>query len=255
MYPTPNMQSSADTEDKVQKVSPPRRKVSRDEKPEKPERPGNGSRIDVSSADSLSTSYKQQSTNSPNIKSIGTRQNELNSPPCDDISMRYWRCNAHSSKSLDAFICEATQIMGDPMSIRFSCLLESMKLMIFSVIIVLCELLLYHLDEMKLLAEVDQPGSLIDNYVTQLSFVLSRKAASLVSLQARQVPALIERAGNTESKEGTALGYKLHGNNQRGIYFYFLFTSLFCNYFKKSLIPLVPNVYTNHQEVPLSKFT
>ncbi|KAL3348028.1 hypothetical protein AABB24_021589 [Solanum stoloniferum] len=91
MYPTPNMQSSADTEDKVQKVSPTRRKVSRDEKPEKPERPGNGSRIDVSSADSLSTSYKQQSTNSSNIKSIGTRQNELNSPPCDDISMRYWR--------------------------------------------------------------------------------------------------------------------------------------------------------------------
>lgn len=41
------------------------------------------------------------------------------------------------------------------------------------------------LQEMKLLAEVDQPGSLIDNYVTQLSFVLSRKAAGLVSLQAR----------------------------------------------------------------------
>ncbi|XP_072975038.1 kinesin-like protein KIN-13A [Typha angustifolia] len=40
-------------------------------------------------------------------------------------------------------------------------------------------------EEMNLLAEVDQPGSLIDNYVTQLSFVLSRKAAGLVSLQAR----------------------------------------------------------------------
>ena len=39
--------------------------------------------------------------------------------------------------------------------------------------------------EIKLLSEVDRPGSLIDNYVTQLSFVLSRKAASLVSLQAR----------------------------------------------------------------------
>lgn len=84
MYPTPNMQSSADTEDKVQKESPPRRKVSRDEKPEKTERPGSGSRIDVSSTDSLSTSYKQQSTNSSNIRSIGTRQNELNSPPRDD---------------------------------------------------------------------------------------------------------------------------------------------------------------------------
>ncbi|XP_074292269.1 kinesin-like protein KIN-13A [Silene latifolia] len=40
-------------------------------------------------------------------------------------------------------------------------------------------------EEMKLLAEIDQPGSLIDNYVSQLSFVLSRKAAGLVSLQAR----------------------------------------------------------------------
>nr|KAJ0199573.1 hypothetical protein LSAT_V11C600315160 [Lactuca sativa] len=39
--------------------------------------------------------------------------------------------------------------------------------------------------EMKLLAGVDKPGSLIDNYVTQLSCMLSRKATSLVSLQAR----------------------------------------------------------------------
>lgn len=43
----------------------------------------------------------------------------------------------------------------------------------------------YLSQEMNLLAEVDQPGSLIDNYVTQLSFLLSRKAAGLVSLQAR----------------------------------------------------------------------
>ncbi|KAG2597510.1 hypothetical protein PVAP13_5KG227900 [Panicum virgatum] len=40
-------------------------------------------------------------------------------------------------------------------------------------------------EEMNLLAEVDQPGSLIDNYVAQLSFLLSRKASGLVSLQAR----------------------------------------------------------------------
>ncbi|XP_006342799.1 kinesin-13A-like isoform X1 [Solanum tuberosum] len=152
MYPTPNMQSSADTEDKVQKVSPPRRKVSRDEKPEKPERPGNGSRIDVSSADSLSTSYKQQSTNSSNIKSIGTRQNELNSPPRDD------NINEILEEE-EALIAAHRKEIEDTMEIVR--------------------------EEMKLLAEVDQPGSLIDNYVTQLSFVLSRKAASLVSLQAR----------------------------------------------------------------------
>ncbi|KAG5632966.1 hypothetical protein H5410_004683, partial [Solanum commersonii] len=149
MYPTPNMQSSADTEDKVQKVSPPRRRVSRGEKPEKP---GNGSRIDVSSADSLSTSYKQQSTNSSNIKSIGTRQNELNSPPRDD------NINEILEEE-EALIAAHRKEIEDTMEIVR--------------------------EEMKLLAEVDQPGSLIDNYVTQLSFVLSRKAASLVSLQAR----------------------------------------------------------------------
>eukprot|EP00249_Psilotum_nudum_P022165 c28399_g1_i2 orf=163-2601(+) len=40
-------------------------------------------------------------------------------------------------------------------------------------------------EEMKLLSEVDQPGSLIDCYVSQLSYVLSRKAAGIVNLQAR----------------------------------------------------------------------
>ncbi|KAI0504278.1 hypothetical protein KFK09_015230 [Dendrobium nobile] len=40
-------------------------------------------------------------------------------------------------------------------------------------------------EEMNLLEEVDRPGSQIDNYVSQLSFLLSRKAAGLVSLQAR----------------------------------------------------------------------
>lgn len=39
--------------------------------------------------------------------------------------------------------------------------------------------------EMNLLAEVDRPGSQIDSYVSQLSFLLSRKAAGLVSLQSR----------------------------------------------------------------------
>ncbi|KAK4372590.1 hypothetical protein RND71_007974 [Anisodus tanguticus] len=149
MYSTPNMQSSADAEDRMQKVSPPRRKVSRDEKPEKP---GSGSRRDVSSSDSLSTSYKQQSTNSSNIKGIGTRQNERNSPPRDENINEIL-------EGEEALIAVHRKEIEDTMDIVR--------------------------EEMKLLAEVDQPGSLIDNYVTQLSFVLSRKAASLVSLQAR----------------------------------------------------------------------
>ncbi|XP_060197765.1 kinesin-like protein KIN-13A isoform X1 [Lycium barbarum] len=149
MYSTPNIQSSADTEDKVQKVSPPRRKVSRDEKPEKL---GSGSRRDVPSSDSLSTSYKQQSTNSSKIKGIGTRQSELNSPPRDD------NINEILEEE-EALIAAHRKEIEDTMEIVR--------------------------EEMKLLAEVDQPGSLIDNYVTQLSYVLSRKAATLVSLQAR----------------------------------------------------------------------
>nr|AMS24242.1 kinesin 13b protein [Marsilea vestita] len=40
-------------------------------------------------------------------------------------------------------------------------------------------------EEMRLLTEVDQPGSRIDKYVSQLSYVLSRKAAGIVNLQAR----------------------------------------------------------------------
>ncbi|MCO5593731.1 hypothetical protein L7F22_047748 [Adiantum nelumboides] len=40
-------------------------------------------------------------------------------------------------------------------------------------------------EEMKLLAEVEQPGSQIDLYVSQLSKVLSKKAAGLVNLQAQ----------------------------------------------------------------------
>ncbi|OIT31518.1 PREDICTED: kinesin-like protein KIN-13A [Nicotiana attenuata] len=150
LYSTTNLQSS-DVEDKVPKVSPPRRKVYRDEKPEKLERPGNWSRKDFSSADSSSTSYRQQPTSTP-TKSNGSRQNEASSPPRDE------NINEILEEE-EALIAAHRKEIVDTMEIVS--------------------------EEMKLLAEVDQPGSRIDNYVTQLSFVLSRKAASLVSLQAR----------------------------------------------------------------------
>ena len=38
---------------------------------------------------------------------------------------------------------------------------------------------------MKLLAEADHPHSQIDRYVSQLNYVLSRKAAGIVNLQTR----------------------------------------------------------------------
>ncbi|XP_049364010.1 kinesin-like protein KIN-13A [Solanum verrucosum] len=151
LYSTTNLQSSADVVDKVPKVSPPRRKAYRDEKSEKPERPGNWSRKDVANVDSSSTSYRQQSTSTP-TKSVGSRQNEVSSPPRDE----------NINEILEE---EETLIAAHRKEIE-----DTMEIV---------------REEMKLLAEVDQPGSRIDNYVTQLSFVLSRKAASLVSLQAR----------------------------------------------------------------------
>ncbi|KAK4354985.1 hypothetical protein RND71_027179 [Anisodus tanguticus] len=151
LYSTTNLQSSADVVDKVPKVSPPRRKAYRDEKPEKLERPGNLSRKDVARVDPSSTSYRQQSTSTP-TKSVGSRQNEVSSPPRDE------NINEILEEE-EALIAAHRKEVEDTMEIVR--------------------------EEMKLLAEVDQPGSRIDNYVTQLSFVLSRKAASLVSLQAR----------------------------------------------------------------------
>ncbi|KAF3656089.1 Kinesin-like protein KIF2C [Capsicum annuum] len=149
MQSAPNLQSSTDTEDKVQKVSPPRRKGYRDEKPEKS---GKLSRKDLSSSDSSSMNYKQQNANIPNIRSVGSEQNEPSSPPPDD--------------NINELLQEEEALMAAHRK-EIEDTMEIVR------------------EEMKLLAEVDQPGSLIDNYVTQLSYVLSRKAASLVSLQAR----------------------------------------------------------------------
>ncbi|KAM7467101.1 hypothetical protein LguiB_014663 [Lonicera macranthoides] len=97
-----------------------------------------------------STSHKRQSTSNANTNSIGSRQYEPEPTPGDGIN------ELHEEEALIA--AHRRQIEDTMEIVR---------------------------EEMKLLADVDQPGSMIDNYVSQLSFVLSRKAASLVSLQAR----------------------------------------------------------------------
>ena len=38
---------------------------------------------------------------------------------------------------------------------------------------------------MRLLTEMDQPGSRVDRYVSQLSYLLSKKAGGIVNLQTR----------------------------------------------------------------------
>ncbi|MED6130296.1 Kinesin-like protein KIN-13A [Stylosanthes scabra] len=143
-----NSNSQNDVNQKVQKVSPPRRKGTKDEKPE---RATNLMKRDANGSDQSSTSSKQQ--NSGNYSTVTTvpRQSETETSPDGNI-------NAILEEE-EALLAAHRKEIEDTMEIVR--------------------------EEMKLLAEVDQPGSLIDNYVTQLSFVLSRKAASLVSLQAR----------------------------------------------------------------------
>ncbi|VFQ61069.1 unnamed protein product [Cuscuta campestris] len=126
-------------EEKAQRVSPPRRRATRDEKTEIPEKPGISSRKDLSNPDFPSKGYKD----------IGSKQDSL--PQDDNIN--------EILEEEEALIAAHRREIEDTMEIVR--------------------------EEMKLLAEVDQPGSHIDNYVSQLNFVLSRKAASLVSLQAR----------------------------------------------------------------------
>ncbi|KAL8484991.1 hypothetical protein ACS0TY_027338 [Phlomoides rotata] len=141
-------QSSSDVEEKVQKVSPPRQKAYREERLEKQ---GHRPTKDFSNFDASPRSYKQQSVSNSNANTTGARQNEPEPPPDGSIN--------EILEEEEALIAAHRKEIEDTMEIVR--------------------------EEMKLLAEVDQPGSHIDNYVTQLSFVLSRKAASLVSLQAR----------------------------------------------------------------------
>jgi len=141
-------QNLVDTEEKVQKVSPPRRKVSREEKSEKL---GNWMKKDSSGSDLSTTGIKLPNTGNYSTSNVGSRQYEPEPPPDGNI-------NAILEEE-EALIAAHRKEIEDTMEIVR--------------------------EEMKLLAEVDQPGSLIDNYVTQLNFVLSRKAAGLVSLQAR----------------------------------------------------------------------
>lgn len=143
-----NPYSQNDTDEKVQKGSPPRRKGTKEERPE---RSFNWQKRDANGSDHFTTSSKQQSTENYNTVATGSRQPETESSPDVNISAVL--------EEEEALIAAHRKEIEDTMEIVR--------------------------EEMKLLAEVDQPGSLIDSYVTQLSFVLSRKAASLVSLQAR----------------------------------------------------------------------
>ncbi|KAL6548253.1 Kinesin-like protein KIN-13A [Orobanche gracilis] len=138
-------QSSMDVEEKAEKVSPPRQKAFRDERFEKL------SKKESDNLDVSPSSYRQRFVNNSNAASSGAKQ-------CEPEPSVDGRMNEILEEE-EALIGSHRKEIEDTMEIVR--------------------------EEMKLLAEVDQPGSQIDNYVTQLSFVLSRKAATLVSLQAR----------------------------------------------------------------------
>ncbi|XP_059632734.1 kinesin-like protein KIN-13A [Cornus florida] len=147
MYSSSYSQNSVDTEEKAQKVSPPRGKANKDEKTEKL---GNWLKKENSGSD-LPTSYKQQNPSNSVANNVASRQYEPGPTHDENIN--------EILQEEEALIAAHRKEIEDTMEIVH--------------------------EEMKLLAEVDQPGSLIDNYVAQLNFLLSRKAASLVSLQAR----------------------------------------------------------------------
>ncbi|XP_056684060.1 kinesin-like protein KIN-13A isoform X2 [Spinacia oleracea] len=140
-------QNSADVEENIQKVSPPRRKISsRDERTEKL---GNWLK---EGDDPSTTTHKSQSTSTANANNVQPRH--------------YGPKSIANDGNIDAILEEEEALIAAHRK-EIEDTMEIVR------------------EEMKLLAEVEQPGSLIDNYVTQLSFVLSRKAAGLVSLQAR----------------------------------------------------------------------
>ncbi|XP_047094099.1 kinesin-like protein KIN-13A [Lolium rigidum] len=144
-------------EEKATKVSPPRRKAYREEKAEKQSnytKKDSGSEISrpgykVQQARLL---QQQQRPISASVSQASSRLSEKESS-CDDVE-------------IDAILEEEEALIAAHRK-EIENTMEIVR------------------EEMNLLAEVDQPGSLIDNYVTQLSFLLSRKAAGLVSLQAR----------------------------------------------------------------------
>lgn len=143
-------QNSADVKESIQKVSPPRRKISsRDERTEKL---GNWLKKEGGGPDSSTVTHKSQSMSTASTNSVPSRHYEPESFVNDG--------------NIDAILEEEEALIAAHRK-EIENTMEIVR------------------EEMKLLAEVEQPGSLIDNYVTQLSFVLSRKAAGLVSLQAR----------------------------------------------------------------------
>uniref|UniRef100_A0A3B6GV45 Kinesin-like protein n=1 Tax=Triticum aestivum TaxID=4565 RepID=A0A3B6GV45_WHEAT len=140
-------------EDKVTKVSPPRRKANREDKSERQNnyvKKENGADVNRI-VHKQQLKQQQQRPPSTSASQVSSRQSEKESS-CDE------EINAILEEEEALIAAHRKEIENTMEIVR---------------------------EEMNLLADVDQPGSLIDNYVAQLNFLLSRKASGLVSLQAR----------------------------------------------------------------------
>ncbi|KAK9084232.1 hypothetical protein Scep_030703 [Stephania cephalantha] len=168
LYSAQNSNDSMEA-DKVKKVSPPRRKTTREEKSEKPDRQGNWTRKDDIGPDVSTSSNKQQNTS--DVPTSSYKQQNISDFYTNNVGTRQREPEHPLDGEMDSLL-EASFFVHEE-----EALIQAHRKEIEDTMEIVRE-------EMKLLAEVDQPGSHIDNYVTQLSFVLSRKAASLVRLQA-----------------------------------------------------------------------
>jgi len=152
---TQSLQDSVNTQEdvKVTKVSPPRRKANRDEKSER-----QSNYVKKESGPEISrTVLKQQQQ---------LKQQQLQKPSSTSAPQVSSRQSEKEDMEINAILEEEEALIAAHRK-EIENTMEIVR------------------EEMNLLAEVDQPGSLIDNYVAQLSFLLSRKASGLVSLQAR----------------------------------------------------------------------
>ncbi|KAJ0802360.1 putative plus-end-directed kinesin ATPase [Helianthus annuus] len=155
--------SSVEKEETAQKVSPPRRKSYKEEKLE---RDINWNKKDNGNEKSEKFGWLKRDGNNTDIPTVGSKQQGSSIPNASYTASKQSEPEQLHDENVNEILEEEEALIAAHRK-EIEDTMEIVR------------------EEMKLLAEVDKPGSLIDNYVTQLSFVLSRKAASLVSLQAR----------------------------------------------------------------------
>lgn len=147
-----------------EKVSPPRRKAAEDEKQGK------------FGGDVASNDYSRSDSNAALFRRTGSKGNV-------GLSSAKEEPNSTTVLRAKEFVEMAT--MQSTYDNQITAILEEEEDLIAAHRLEVEDTMELVREEMKLLTDVDQPGSRIDKYVSQLSYVLSKKAAGIVNLQAR----------------------------------------------------------------------